>query len=233
VIDDEVGVGARNQGGELFEQLLGLEGNVVGAITPRRLETDKHPTVRSERQAIFGDGRPQKVTAELLETRPALGADLGVRMQIESAKPRLSATLGLVGCRFPSSSDTEDACAGTFPGRDPVTDRSGVEGVQRRRFLCFDVFAGLLAQQPSAHQQPQDSFSNRTEKRLDFVVGRRSAGYKSERAIRFSNEHPVKHERVEVDIQIERATESLDDGHRPRASLGVPRFLDPFPVEAK
>ena len=48
MIDDEVRVGARNQRGKLFEQLLGFQGDVIGAVTPRRLEADEDPTIRRE-----------------------------------------------------------------------------------------------------------------------------------------------------------------------------------------
>ena len=89
-----------------------------------------------------------------------------------------------------------------------MTDRSGVEGVQRRSFLCFGGFAGLLAQQPSAHQQHQESFSNRVDECLDLVVCRRLGRRKPERAIGLSNEDPVEYKAVEVDVQVQRAPES-------------------------
>jgi len=38
---------------------------------------------------------------------------------------------------------------------------------------------------------------------------------------------------VEVDVQVERATKALDDGHRTRAPIAPPRCLGPFPVEAE
>ena len=60
VIDDEVHVGARNQRRELFEQLLRFQGDVIGAVAPRRLEADEDPSIRRERQPIFGDRRPER-----------------------------------------------------------------------------------------------------------------------------------------------------------------------------
>jgi hypothetical protein len=97
VIDDEVRVGARNQGRELFEQFLRLEGDVIGAVTPGRLETDEDPSIRGGRQTVLRDGRPQQVPAEALETGPVPGADLGIGVKVESAKPRMSAPLGRSG----------------------------------------------------------------------------------------------------------------------------------------
>ena len=52
-------------------------------------------------------------------------------------------------------------------------------------------------------------------------------------AIRFPNEDPVDRKRVEVDVQVERATKALDDGHRSRSSLRVSSALGAFPVEAE
>jgi hypothetical protein len=38
---------------------------------------------------------------------------------------------------------------------------------------------------------------------------------------------------MEVHVQVERATEALDDGHRSRTPIAVPRCLSAFPVEAE
>jgi hypothetical protein len=45
VIDDEVDVGARNERGELFEELQRLKDNVTRAIAPCRLEPHEHASV--------------------------------------------------------------------------------------------------------------------------------------------------------------------------------------------
>ncbi len=66
-----------------------------------------------------------------------------------------------------------------------------------------------------------------------MVVGWGFDSCEPKRAVGFSNEDPVDRKRVEVDVEIERATKALDDGHRPRSSLRVPRRLGPFPVEAE
>jgi len=75
MINDEVHIEARNQRRELFKQLLRFQGNVIGAVAPRRLEADEDPSIRRERQPIFGDRRPEQIAAEALEPRPVLGAD--------------------------------------------------------------------------------------------------------------------------------------------------------------
>jgi hypothetical protein len=38
---------------------------------------------------------------------------------------------------------------------------------------------------------------------------------------------------MEVNVQVERATKALDDGHRTRAPIAVPQGLGSFPVEAE
>ncbi len=45
MINDEVHVGARNQRRELFEQLLRLQSDVIGAVAPRRLKADEDPSI--------------------------------------------------------------------------------------------------------------------------------------------------------------------------------------------
>ena len=58
MINDEVHVGARNQRGELVEQLLRSEGDVIGAVAPRRSGEGALPEVES-RFALRGDSVAQ------------------------------------------------------------------------------------------------------------------------------------------------------------------------------
>jgi hypothetical protein len=58
VINDEVDVGARNQCGELFEELKRLKGDVARSIAPWRLELHEHASIGCKGQAVFGNRRP-------------------------------------------------------------------------------------------------------------------------------------------------------------------------------
>lgn len=103
----------------------------------------------------------RSLPADRMGSRRGLARDVSARgpRNPSTSRARMSATLGLGGCYSRPASETKDACTGAFARRNPVRDRSGVEGA--RSFLRFGAFAGLLAQQPSAHQQHQESFSNR------------------------------------------------------------------------
>ncbi len=58
VIDDEVDVGARNQCGELFEEVQRLKGDVARPIAPWGFEPHEHASIGPNGQAIRRDRRP-------------------------------------------------------------------------------------------------------------------------------------------------------------------------------
>jgi hypothetical protein len=102
-----------------------------------------------------------------------------------------------------------------------LTDGRSVERVQWRNLLFVEALVGLVRQQAPAHEQAYDSASNKAEERFDLLVGGRFGGCEGEQAVRLSHEDPVERERVEVHVQVERAAEALDDGHRTGAAIAV------------
>jgi hypothetical protein len=98
-------------------------------------------------------------------------------MKVEAAEPRLSATPGRSRRSRRRVSQTKDRCPGASSHGDPLADGRRVERVQRRCLGFVEALGGLLAQQASAHQQPQYSRSNDTKQRFDFLVGGRFASH--------------------------------------------------------
>ena len=102
--------------------------------------------------------------------------------------------------------------------------------MRKSRFI--EALVGLVRQQAPAHEQAQHSASNEAEKGLDLLIGGRFGGCEGKRAVRLSHEDPVNRQRVEVHVQVQRATKALDDGDRPCAAIAVARCAGPLPVEA-
>ena len=65
----------------------------------------------------------------------------------------------------------------------------------------------------------------RTKSQSDFLVGGRFGGCEGKRAVGFSNEDPVDRQRVEVHVQVQRATKALDDRDGPGTAASVTRCL--------
>ena len=72
-----------------LEQGDRLEAEVRGSVAPRRLEGHEDRAVRPQREPPLGDGRAQKIAAELLESIPILARDGDGAMQVEAVTPRL------------------------------------------------------------------------------------------------------------------------------------------------
>jgi len=115
---------------------------------------------------------------------------------------------------------------------DPLTDGRRVECVQWRRLRFIEDLAGVVAQQAPSHEQAQDSRSNDAEQGVDFLVRGRFGGCEGKRAIPLSHEHPVDRQRVEVHVQVQRATKALDDRDRTSAAVAMTRCAGSLSVEA-
>jgi hypothetical protein len=121
VIDDEVDVGARNERGELFEELQRLKGDVASPIAPWHFEPHEHASIAPKRQAVLRDGRPQEISAKALELGAVLGADGGVGVKVETTEAGLSPTFRGSGLRRRRVSEAEHrctcaSCSTTSPG---------------------------------------------------------------------------------------------------------------------
>mgnify|MGYP001608848590 CR=1 FL=1 len=80
VVEHEIDARARDQGGELFQELQGLEEQVAGAVGPRGLERQADAAVPGEPEAVLGYGRAEQVATELLEPGAVGGRHAEVRV---------------------------------------------------------------------------------------------------------------------------------------------------------
>ncbi len=67
VVQQKIDARARDQGGELLEELQGLEEQVAGAVGPGGLQRQPDAAVAGEPESVLGHRGPEEVAAELLE----------------------------------------------------------------------------------------------------------------------------------------------------------------------
>jgi len=182
-------VRARNQGGELFQELHGLEEQVAGAVGPGGLEGEPDAAVAGEPEAVLGHRGPEEVAAELFEPGPVRG-------------------------RYP------DAGPGAPAQGDPAQDGGAADSGEGEGFLRERIRRGhvLVARQPPAPEQPQDTAADRGQEPNDLVVAWRRGRVEAE-AGRVLAEHAVEGEGVEVDVEVQPAAEALDDGEGARVAI--------------
>jgi len=93
---------------------------------------------------------------------------------------------------------------------------------RQRERLCAQRIDGLVASgridEPQASQAPV----NPPHHAVDLSVDRWSRRMEDEHVVRLADEDPVEHERVEVDVEIERPAEPLDARHHARFAAGEP-----------
>jgi hypothetical protein len=88
--EDEIDAGARSQGGELFEELEGLEKEMARAVSPGALELQPNAAVPGEPEAILSDRGSKQVAAELLEPSPVGGRYAQVSVEVEAVEMRVT-----------------------------------------------------------------------------------------------------------------------------------------------
>lgn len=84
VVEEEVDVGAGDEGRELYEQLDGVEEQVGGAVVPRGLEAQAHPALVVALEALGRQRGSKEVAAEALEAPSAAGTHGHGGMEVEA-----------------------------------------------------------------------------------------------------------------------------------------------------
>jgi len=132
VIADLVGAGGRDQGGELAEEVEGLEEQRLGAVAPGMLQAVEQASVGELGEALGGESGARDVAEETLEAAPVLCVDGDVGVEVEATgggAARACAPLDVVG--VDAIAEALEALAGARTERDATLDGGAVEGGQR------------------------------------------------------------------------------------------------------
>jgi len=155
VVEHEIDARARDQGGELFEELQGLEEQVAGAVGPRGLERQADAAVAGEPETVLGHWRAQEVAAELLEPGSVSGRHTEVGVEVEAVEVRLAGPRRSDPGGLGVMAEAPDAGPGAPAQRDPPVHGGGADPGEGERFVGERIRRGqlLVALQPSAPEQ--------------------------------------------------------------------------------
>jgi hypothetical protein len=125
---------------------------------------------------------------------------------------------------------------GPFPQHAPSLHRCRRE-TRQHRFLLAPPITGAavraLVHHTPPHQQPLDAPVDRLDQAVHLLIRRRRGSEKAQPAPAVLHIDTVEHERMDVDVQIQRRAETLDDGHGPTATSIGPRLPRPAPQRAQ
>jgi hypothetical protein len=206
----------RNQRGEAVDQLQRLERHVRGPVSPTMAELVQQAAVRQLAQAFRCHGRPTDVATQSLQALPVVGGDRDAGVQAEAVAAceagRLIMGLHLVGLDLHSIPEAQHAlaCAGTR--RDPALDRGGEQ--LRKQGIVFDELVGLVSESAS-FDDADDAANHALEDPLQLSGLRRGSEVEPKGRVALRGTvGPVEDQGVEVDVEVERPAESLDEGDR-------------------
>ena len=217
VVANQMEAGRRDQGRELFDELLGLEDDVGRAVAPAMLEPVEKPPVLHPREALGGDRRAGDVATEALESAAIAGGDGHVRVQADAA--HAGAALAFEGrqiVRIDAIAHAQHALARSAARGDAAGDGGAVELRQQRLVLGQGIDLrgiGLGAEAP-ALEEPRDAPGDLPHHPLDLGVLGRRQGMEAQHAVRLALVDAVEQQRVEVDVQVQRVAEALHEGDR-------------------
>ncbi len=236
VVEDEVDAGARSQGGELFEELQGFEEQVARAVGPLALQLQQDAAVGRELEAVLGDRGSEQIAAELLEAGAVFCRHGQAHVEIEALE---------VGAAGPGRGDPGDIRLAPElhdPGprpptqRDAPQDRGARDGSQSCRFLSDWIRgrqARIIRLQAVVVEEPADAGADRSEQPGDLLVAGWWGEVEVEAPTLGLGEDPIEHERMEMNIQIQRATEALDDRDTPGLPIADPALARLLALKAQ
>ena len=182
MVEDQVDVGARCDGGQALQELVRGKDQVARAVVPRAGERADDAAVGETGEPVLRQRRTQEVAAETFEPSPVVGADRTIGMQIETLEMRVAATDRQdprgIGCGpYPHYRR-----AGAVAERGATADGGGGELREDGRLVGEGIGRkgrrGGGGEYAPASQQAQDAAADRREEPRDLLIGRRGRGTK-------------------------------------------------------
>ncbi len=215
----QVEAGRRDQRRELLEEFLRREDDVSGAVAPAVLQAVEERSVGESGEPLGGDGRAGRVAAQPLESPPIARRNGHVGVQVHAAGARAALALqDLEIVRVDAVAETPDTLARPVARGDAAADRGGVERGEERRLFREPVGLGVPCE-TAALEKPRDAPRHLGDNARNLGVLRRREDAKAQCPLRRAGVDAARHERVEVDVPIQRVAEALHEGDG--ASLGA------------
>jgi hypothetical protein len=186
-------------------------------VGPRVPEREAHLAVGRQGEPLGRDRRPEHVAADPLEPIALPRRDDEPRMQVQPMPVRMTRADTPIDRRT-RVSDTTNAGTGIRPERDDPLHRRGRQTCERRRLvrpridpIVFGVAPGVILARSAPLEQPPDPGLHGRQDLRDVQRRQTPCRMKPDHTRGVAREHAVEHQRVDVDVQIERSPEALDD----------------------
>lgn len=205
-----------------------------GAVAVRSFQRIPNVALRGQGQAIGGHSRPGDIPAQALELEPLMGlrGDTGVQREAGSLG---QATVVAIVSPSGHGLQRERLASGLRADCDTVGDRMA------EQIVHGGIVAGLALQVSilDIPYQQALAFQESVEPLVDSLYGRfqRLGAWLRETAkhgrLAVGEIHAVQKQHVEMDIQIQGAAKSLDQGYSPGlgAGAGMPNLLDEMSLD--
>ncbi len=200
----QVELGRRDQRRQLLEEFLRREDDVSGAVAPAVLQAIEERFVGESGEPVGGDGRTSHGTAKALEppSVPSRNRDVGVQAHAADARAAL-ALQDIEVVRVDAIAEAPDTLARRVARGNAAADRGGVERGAERLLLREPVGLGVACE-TAALEKPRDAPRHLGGNTRNLGVLRRREDAKAQRPLGRAGVDAVEHERVEVDVQIQR-----------------------------
>jgi hypothetical protein len=199
---------------------------VAGAVVPWAGERAEDPAIRKSRQTLLGERGTEQVAAEPLESGSIVGADGAIGVEVEAFEMGVAPADRKDPRRIWGGADAQHGGAGALAECRPAVDGGGTDvgehGGRDGERIGFHVSRGVSGEHAPSSKQSQDARANRREEARHLPIGRRWRGMEARGAVRCGREHALQDERVEVDVQLDAAPETLDRRHRPAPAIDDP-----------
>jgi hypothetical protein len=213
VVADLVGTRRRDQGRQAIDELMSLHQDVGRAVPPARLEAQREPSVL---EALVRERRPGDVAAEPFETSPVARGDADIGVEAHTAVLGYACRCLRVRLirspvrRLDPIAEASPRLAAMRPGGDAGPQRCGGQQCQQRLVARECIRVVSCARLDHA----LDPARGAGEHARHLVRLGRGQWKKSAR-LTLANRvgvDAVQRQRVEVNVQVERRAEALDEG---------------------
>ncbi len=121
--------GGRHQDREFGYEILPLENDSAGSVTPWTFQTVEEPSIGQCGQTFRSHGRPARIAAESFQTHAITGFDTYISMHTEAGNHGAAGALeGIQAVSVDLISQAHDAMAGIGTYRNSVTYGVGHQG---------------------------------------------------------------------------------------------------------
>ncbi len=228
MVGHEVSTRPRDEGGELFDELEGLEEDGAGAVFEWSPEDVLDAAVFRLEEPVLGDGAAGHISADPFKASAIPGRDADICVEGEASDLGAAPSC----CRMDRGESRDLACAldggsSVLSQGNPALNGGGVASGEERLCVLFAAFEDLVvSESTSPMEQSENAASERFGQIGDVVIARRRECMKDGRLIGGgAREDPIEDERVEVDVEIESAAEALHDVDGTGPSVAESLFL--------